>query len=58
LSRRKAKKGRRMMQSSTPIASTPLPKNENAPRLRKREDIVYQGVTIAAILLVISSVVF
>ena len=46
------------MQSSTPIASTPLPKNENAPRLRRREDIVYQGVTVAAILLVISSVVF
>ena len=41
------------------IASESLPrKNDSDLRPRRLEDIVYQSVTVAAILLVLSSVVF
>lgn len=52
----KAKEGRRTMQTAHKTASTPLPKtNPEAPRTYRAEEVVYQAVTVGAILLVLGS---
>jgi hypothetical protein len=46
-----------MMQPSNTFASNTLPgADDGGTRSRRREDLVYQGVTIAAILMVLCSV--
>ncbi len=45
------------MHCSNTIASNPLPKpDDGGTRPRRPEDVAYQGVTIAAILLILGSV--
>ena len=45
------------MHTSPTIASTPLPNTNYGPtRTRRLEDVVYQTVTVAAILLVLCSI--
>lgn len=53
----KAQKGRVAMQTSPPTASTSMPASggEQA-RSRQVEDLVYQAVTVAAILMVLGSI--
>ena len=51
-----AQKGRRKMHSPAQSASRPLPPSRNRSlRSRPTEDVVYQIVTVAAILLVLGS---
>ncbi len=51
-----AQKGRRKMHSPAHSASRPLPKSRSfSLRARPAEDVVYQIVTVAAILLVLGS---
>ena len=53
---RKALKGRPAMQTSSPIASISMATPDGGQRLsRQTEELMYQGVTIAAILLVLGS---
>ncbi len=51
------KKGRRPMQPISPTAANALPMTSGDASARKRpmEDVVYQAVTVAAILLVLGS---
>ena len=51
-----AKEGRRTMQGVSKTASTPLPKtNPEGTRIYRVEEVVYQAVTVGAILLVLGS---
>jgi hypothetical protein len=51
-----AKEGRRTMQSTPKLASTPLPRtNREGTRTYRMEEVVYQAVTVGAILLVLGS---
>ncbi len=50
-----AKKGKRKMHTPMPTASHPLPARNGLLRGRPVEDVVYQVVTVAAILLVLCS---